>query len=311
MKNFQRLALLTLVLTMGMITLGGVVHNTGSSLACPDWPLCYGQVLPPMEGAIAIEHSHRLLGTLIGLCCIGLAVMSQRFREKDAKLHKMSWLALGLVIFQGVLGGVTVLMRLSPIVSTLHLASSQIFMGLLLWIAMRSHRHLHPIQGASSEVTPKIRKALAWAFGILFTQMLLGAAIRHGGAGVACGLGPDAIWLCQSVEGGTIWPEEAPAQLHMLHRFFAIIATAAIIGGTLPFLKWVRRTAPHLKKLRLLVVSSHALVTLQIVLGLLTISTGIGVISVTLHLVTAMLLCFVLLSLNFIAANKIATGVET
>lgn len=311
MKKLHQLTLLTLFLTMAMITLGGVVHNTGSSLACPDWPLCFGQVLPPMEGPVAIEHSHRLLGMLIGLCCIGLAVMSQRFREKDPKLNKIAWLALAIVIFQGVLGGVTVLLRLSPIISTLHLASSQIFMATLLWIAMASYRHLYPLKGATQTVPAKVRKKLAWALGVLFVQMLLGAAIRHGGAGVACGLGNEALWLCQSSEGGTLWPSEAPAQLHMLHRFFAIVTTFFIIWGTLPFLKWVKKTVPRQKKLRLLVVSSHALVTLQIGLGLLTIGTGIGVMSVTLHLVTAMLLCFVMLSLNFTASNKIATGVGT
>src|SRR6478609_6334297 len=114
MKAFRKVALIALALTLGLVTLGGVVHNTGSSLACPDWPLCFGQVFPKMEGGVAVEHSHRLLASLIGLLCIALVVLSFKLRRLDPKIMKLSIVALALVIFQGVLGGVTVIMQLSP-----------------------------------------------------------------------------------------------------------------------------------------------------------------------------------------------------
>ncbi len=313
MKVYNRLALSTLVLTLCMITLGGVVHNTASSLACPDWPLCFGQVFPKMEGGVAIEHSHRLLGALIGLLCIGLFVISARFQKDDPKLYKVSAWTLALVIFQGVLGGVTVKMQISPIVSTLHLGFSQIFMGCLLWLWMRSRKNRVDSQKSAAaitgqEVPASVRKWLAIAVGVLFVQMLLGAAIRHGGAGVACGLGSNALFLCaDDPDARSLWPMGWPARFHMLHRFGAVIAAAFVIGGTLPFLKWVKRTAPHLKKLRLLVVSAHALVVFQIILGFLAVLGSLAIVPVTLHLVTASLLCFVLLSLNFLAAGRITT----
>ena len=52
------LSLVLVGLTFALVVLGGIVHNTGSSLACPDWPLCYGMVFPPMRGGILYEHGH-------------------------------------------------------------------------------------------------------------------------------------------------------------------------------------------------------------------------------------------------------------
>ena len=66
----QRLVQFTIFVTLLLIALGGLVHNTESSLACPDWPLCFGKVFPKMEGGILIEHSHRLLASFVGLLSI-------------------------------------------------------------------------------------------------------------------------------------------------------------------------------------------------------------------------------------------------
>jgi len=78
---------------------GAVVHNTESSLACPDWPLCYNQLFPKMEGSILIEHGHRLLATLVGLLSIALVWLSFKEREMSEKgqhIFKVSCLALFL-----------------------------------------------------------------------------------------------------------------------------------------------------------------------------------------------------------------------
>lgn len=292
--TFRKLCGLTILLTMALVTLGGVVHNTGSSLACPDWPLCFGQVFPKMEGSVAIEHSHRLLASFIGLMVIGLVVLSSKTRARQPGLFKGSLLALALVIFQGVLGGVTVLMQLSPLVSTAHLGTSQIFLATLLWLYVNAS-----VQPAIETPPARVIAGARWAAAAIFIQMLLGAAIRHGGAGVACGLGSEAMIQCLDpmTASATWWPTLAPAQLHMIHRFGGLVSGAILIAGTIPTLRWARER--QVIGVRGFAIFAHALWTAQVLVGLLTIRHYIGVFTVTLHLVIAMALWSSLAILNF------------
>jgi len=253
-----------------------------------------------MEGGVLIEHSHRLLASLVGIFCIGLVVLVQPHRSRDSKLLRGTYWALALVIFQGLLGGATVKLQISPIVSTLHLATSQIFMGLLLWLVLRS-RSSQKIVATPPDA--KVFKGLKLAAGVVFVQMLLGASIRHGGAGVACGLGHDAMLLCLDISDnqGTWWPTLAQAKLHMLHRYLGVLSIFTVVFGTLPTLKWAKKN--NLRGLKRLALLPHLLVLVQVGLGLLTIATHIGVIAVTLHLVFAALLWFVILGLNYLTTE--------
>src|SRR3954447_6930550 len=101
----HRFAVATAVATYLLILIGGLVHNTGSSLACPDWPTCFGTFFPKMEGGVLVEHSHRLLGSLIGFLCIIQLVLAVRKRKEFSSVYLWSIGLLALVIWQGILGG--------------------------------------------------------------------------------------------------------------------------------------------------------------------------------------------------------------
>ena len=99
--RLKNLSLFTVFTTFILIMWGAVVHNTQSSLACPDWPLCYDQVFPLMEGAILIEHGHRLLASFVGFLTVLLVIFSYIDRKKSEKhthLFKASLMALFLVL---------------------------------------------------------------------------------------------------------------------------------------------------------------------------------------------------------------------
>src|SRR5260370_39823044 len=108
--SLRRFAVVTASATFLLLLLGGLVHNTRWSLACPDWPLCCGQVFPKMEGGVLVEHSHRLVAATVTFLAFGLLLWCWRqgTRSRDAGLAKLGALAFALVLGQALLGGITV-----------------------------------------------------------------------------------------------------------------------------------------------------------------------------------------------------------
>src|SRR3954464_15197804 len=94
----HRFAVATAFAVYVLILIGGLVHGTGSSLACPDWPTCYGTMMPKMEGGVLIEHSHRLAaGTVVILTLVLAALLTRSATPEQRRLRPFGWLAVGLV----------------------------------------------------------------------------------------------------------------------------------------------------------------------------------------------------------------------
>ena len=180
-----RLALATTIATFVLLVVGGTVNPTGSSLACPDWPTCYGSFFPEMTGGVEFEHTHRAVATFVGFLTLVLSVVIWRTHRHERLLVRLGFGALGLVILQGVLGGITVLMKLPPAVSMMHLALSMFF---FVYLMVLTHR-LRPVAVSEKvdEGQPIPRCWIAWAVGGLYIQILLGGLIRHSGSALACG----------------------------------------------------------------------------------------------------------------------------
>jgi heme A synthase len=276
------LAIGVTVLTWLLIILGGVVHGTGSSLACPDWPTCYGSFFPEMTGGIFFEHSHRLIAASVGLLTIALAL--GLWAKGPVELKKWGWIAVLLVIFQGVLGGLTVIYRLPPAVSIAHLGTSMLFFALLAGIVYKTKPEI-PV--SSREGSWKfLRVAVATTAFLIFFQVVLGALVRHAGAGLACLDFP----FCQ----GALWPSDGgvPAKIQMIHRWGGVLVGLAVFGTA--FQGWgVRKPM-----VRGLLILASLMVVVQILLGFFSITSGLGLIQVSAHLGVAALLWVTYVWLN-------------
>ncbi len=218
------LALLLSAATVILLAAGALVTSTGSSLAVPDWPLAYGQLFPPMVGGILYEHGHRLIAATVGLLAIMTAVWMWRF-EPRAWVRWLGLAAVLAVVFQGLLGGLTVLLLLPKSISIGHALMAQLFFLLTVTLAQVTapgwERMLE--QGrrpASSRMFP-------WSaalFAALLVELALGAVVRHYNAGLAI---PDF----PLVFGGIVPPVFSfPVAVHFLHRAGAVVVVVLAAG---------------------------------------------------------------------------------
>lgn len=282
-RGLRALAVATACATWVLLLVGCLVHGTGSSLACPDWPLCYGSAFPKMQNGVQFEHSHRLVATSVGLMTIALAVLLHRRRRVDPMGAWMGYLAVFLVCAQGTLGGITVLMKLPIVVTLSHLGTSMAFFCLMVLIALRAvgleakpaaaAPHAAPHDDALTALRPWQGVAV---LATLF-QIVLGGVVRHTASGLAC----FGIPLCN----GEVWPEHNGAHIHMSHRFFAVVLGVFVVGLALA----IRRRAPRTRVAKLAALAI-LLVLLQVGLGILSVLSLLALAPVTLHLGVAGLL---------------------
>jgi heme A synthase len=198
-----------------------------------------------------------------------------------------------------------VLLRISPLVSTFHLGLSQIFFALTIYLFLESRPGGFPSLDRAPRPSAKALKILAVATVLLYLQVLFGAAVRHSGAGAACGLGPQYSVLCMEAETGGItwWPSQLQSQFHVLHRYVGILMVFVIVAGTIPLMKWGRLNG--VKVVRKIASWAHLIVLAQVAFGILTVYTYIGTHGVTAHLLFAALLWTALVSLNVLVRRPV------
>ena len=135
--RFRRLAVTTIAATFVLIAVGGLVRATDSGLGCPDWPRCFGRLVPPAELHAWIEHSHRLVASVVMVLVAWLVVAAWRTGQ-DKVVRRAAVAALVMVLAQALIGAFVVWWKLRADSVTLHLATALALVALLICIGFRA-----------------------------------------------------------------------------------------------------------------------------------------------------------------------------
>lgn len=316
----KHISLVTILVTFCLLSLGGVVHNTESSLACPDWPFCYAGFAQDADtlaaeaqakGSSFYKISHRFLASLAGILNILLLFFSYQNWQKTRspqflRAFRLSVLALFFILVQGAIGGITVLYELPTMVSTTHFAFSIIYLCVMILLDHElryfdqtgwSERHsdYKIFQKQFGQYWQPLSKHLLYlGLVVLYFQMLLGAFVRHVGAGAACGVGPGTWNLCveASTWSSAFWPNSHPAEIHMSHRLFALVTFAIVSFVCLSLFRQlrffnIRAFSSHFTWIKPILLLIPIGLLLQMGLGVATVYWKLAIIPTTFHLLVA------------------------
>jgi len=259
MKGFRALSVATAVATYALVVLGGVVRVSGSGLGCPDWPLCHGRVLPPLDLHAIIEYSHRTAASLTSTLVVLTAAVAWMAWRNRRDLVVPATLAVSLLAVQVVLGAITVRLELPPMIVLAHLATAMALLGAVCVTAVASLMPM-PAQPADAQSARRARGAAGGTYLLILT----GSLVVGSGASGAC----DAWPLCG---GGFRLAVEGSPAIQLLHRGVAAVIGLLVVMSLLSVLARHRRQ-PAVRA------------TVALTLAALAFQVAVGAAVVTLHL---------------------------
>ncbi|TGL92201.1 heme A synthase [Leptospira barantonii] len=281
-RLFYKISLFLSILIFLNLLYGPLVRATGSGLACPDWPFCFGKIFPTFDFQIFMEVSHRYYSGFLGLILLGLTVWT--FADKTLRKEFGIYLGLAilLLISQINLGRLTVTLKLDPTSVNLHLLNAIAFFLVILTVSIDSREKAVHQREIFVKTGTIFRKDNIFYFLLLIgivTQIVLGGRVSSHYAGLAC---PDFP---------TCWGQWLPdhpleiVKIQVIHRFGAY-TVALLLAIALGFAIW--KNFPTNAK-RFLQISMYLLVA-QIILGILNVFFGLPKLVTALHTGFAVLL---------------------
>ena len=287
---FRRLSIVTAVVTYLLIVWGGVVRVSGSGLGCGttnDWPLCHGQLLPPLQQDAVIEFTHRWLAamstTLVATVAVVSLVRWLRIRgdstaaaviEQRRRTAQISGLVVLLFMVQIVLGAITVKLQLPGYVIAVHLANAEFLLGSLILLAVRAH-----FEGTERATTPSRSPAMAAVIAAAiatYALVITGSLVVASSASDACSAWP----LCGN---GFQLSTTQLATVNLFHRFIAGLVIVAIGIAVMR----VARVHHQCRGIRAVGVVATVLLLAQVIAGAVVVKAHLPAAARGIHLALA------------------------
>ncbi|TMG00117.1 MAG: protoheme IX farnesyltransferase [Chloroflexi bacterium] len=263
MKAFRLLTVAAALVTYALVVLGGVVRVSGSGLGCPDWPLCHGRLLPPLNLHAIIEYSHRTTASLASALIVLTAAVALLAWRKRRDIVIPAMVALGLLVAQVVLGAITVRLELPPMIVLAHLATAMALLAAVCVTAVAASV-ARPTTATDRASVPLARAAAAGTYLLI----LSGSLVVGSGASSSCAAWP----LCG---GGFSLSFEGYPAIQLLHRGLAAAIGVLIIVSLFALLNRHR-------------VQRAVRATVALTLAALAFQVAVGAAVVTLHLPAAL-----------------------
>lgn len=271
--RFLRIGFITLLALYFLIFIGGTVRASGSGMGCPDWPTCFGRLIPPTDESQLppdyhkkyvgygnttfnpvktwTEYVNRLVGVSIGIGVLMTFLYSIPYLRKDRVVFWSAFSVFLLVGFQGWLGSRVVASELRPMIITAHMVTAFFIVMLLIYTLIRSQKDtLYRID--LSSLPPVWRTFLLVAMGMLLLQITMGTQIRET---------IDTITNEQLLTERSLWREHFPI-IFYIHRSFSSVILFTHIGlawifmRRVPWAGWLRRAVYALPILTVLAIST-------------------------------------------------------
>jgi cytochrome c oxidase assembly protein subunit 15 len=296
-QKFSRIGLITILAVYLLIFVGGVVRASGSGMGCPDWPTCFGKLIPPTQESELpadyhqkyigygdttfnpvktwTEYLNRLLGVSIGLLILTTLIRAIPFRKTDPVVFNLSLGVFLLVGFQGWLGSRVVASELKPSLISAHMIVALLIVSLLISTISRSRRDWFTAMDIS-QLPLQWRKIMMFAIGFTLLQVAMGTQIREA---------VDGITNAREIAERNIWREHFPI-IFYVHRSFS-----SIILFTNLWLVWrlLRAAAPG-QLLRRLGIGLATLIVIAILTGVTLDRLGFPALVQPFHLLLANLI---------------------
>jgi protoheme IX farnesyltransferase len=273
LTRFQKLAAATVVTTLVLVTVGVIVRATDSGLGCPDWPFCYGQLLPPLDDPKAwIEWIHRGIAAIIGFEILGLAALAVIDHRDRRSLVAATLAAVVLVGFQAWLGRETVRLGNSGESVTAHLAAAMVLVGVVVFILVRA---AYPARIGGRGGSQRFTLLATFAALSTFALLLFGSQVTAGG------VRSSLVFADWPLMGGTLFPPLTElTAAHVVHRWVAVVVGIVVVATAV--VAWrTQRAHPTLVRLA---VGAGILFPVQALIGGIQVLTKLAPWSQTLHL---------------------------
>ena len=269
LPRWYKPVLLSLVIEVFcLIALGGSVRLMNAGLACPDWPLCFGDVIPDYHPQVYLEFIHRAMAGLVAISTVVLTVTLLFFSRAPRGLKALAAVTTLLLMAQIIFGALTVLWALHANVVATHLGLGTAFFGLLYWQHLRLKREAAATPMVLGRWYPVLMVAV-------YAQLLLGGLVASHYAALACPDFPRCL-------GQWVPTWAGPVGIHVIHRFGAYTLSALVVTNFVLTRRFSRD--PRLRRASAFMMG---LVVVQVALGIANVLLRVPPIIGVAHLGTA------------------------